>query len=153
MGDLLKRKNHSDGVQYDSVDTMRPNKNIGVVQARTNTIMEELIPSHGDKRETRVFSNEGQSLVDNFKPIVEISHGQVDGSGPSIDQHQVISTKIKCANFEKIPIRGRERVDPIGDHSEDDSPRQTYRVHDDGQPLSSEAPTVCRTGDQWEYSH
>lgn len=55
MGDLLKRKNHSDGVQDDSVDTVRPNKNIGVVQARTDTIMEELIPSHGDKRETRVF--------------------------------------------------------------------------------------------------
>jgi len=57
------------------VDTVRPNKNIVVVQARTDTIMEELTPSHGDKRETRVFANEGQSLVDNFKPIVEISHG------------------------------------------------------------------------------
>ena len=44
-------------------------------------------------------------------------------------------------------------MDLTGDHSEEDSPRQAYGVHDNGQPSSSEAPPVCRTGDQWDYSH
>lgn len=49
VGDLLKRKNHFGGGGDNLVDTTRPNGNMGVVRARTDTIMEELIPSLGDK--------------------------------------------------------------------------------------------------------
>ena len=52
----------------------RPDRSMGVVRARADVSMEELIPPHGDKRKDGVLINEGRSLVANLEPMIEVSH-------------------------------------------------------------------------------
>ena len=89
----------------------------------------------------------------NLEPMMEVSHEQARGLNFSDKQLRDISTKIKCTTFGKIPIRGRNRVDPTCDHGEEDSLGRTCGVYDDRQPPSGEAPSVCKTGDQWDDPH
>ena len=89
----------------------------------------------------------------NLEPMMEVSHEQASGLNFSDEQLRDISTKIKCTTFRKIPIRGRNRVDPTCDHGEEDSLGRTCGVYDDRQPPSGEAPSVCKTVDQWDDPH
>lgn len=44
-------------------------------------------------------------------------------------------------------------MDTTSDHGEEETPRCTGGVCDDGKPLSGEAPSFCKTADLQDYSH
>ena len=109
--------------------------------------MEEYVYVDGDKQADWVSTIEGQSVDHNPESMVEVLDRQTSGACVIDDKLKVISNRIRHAELRKFSIRGRGKVDRVGDHSKEDIASQFGGMFDDGHFAQGENDSICRAHD------
>ena len=147
MGDLLQRKNHSSGGGDNPLDKARPNRNLGLVRARSANGVEEPFSTDGAKQAAGLLADERRGLDHDAEPVVEVFDGSSSGAGSSGDKLKIISHRIKHAELRKISIGGGSGADGASCHRKEDIAHQSGGMLVDGQPPRGENDHPCQSCD------
>lgn len=153
VGNLLQRENHPNRERNNQMDKAGPNRDLGVVRVGFNDSLEEHLSSHGDQHEVGMAADEGRSLGEHAKSLVEVPDRQTGSTNPSNDQLGVVSNRIRGANLRKISSGGRSRLDRARNHGAEGTSKQADRVLATGESPQSEVDAVRETSDQPNNTH
>ena len=88
------------------MDKVRSNKGVGLVRARSDGGVEELVPVNGKKQTAGLSTDERRSMDHDSKLEVEVLDRTASSSGASGDKLRAISHRIKHAKLGKISDKG-----------------------------------------------
>ncbi|GMY07010.1 hypothetical protein FCV25MIE_02249 [Fagus crenata] len=148
MGDLSQKQSHSGGGRDNRVDSIRSNRDMGLVRPENQGSLGKHISPYKEEQSFGISRANGSGLDSNSKPLVVFPHGS--SSSPSLgskDVNMVCST-ISDAYLGKLANRAGKELGVNGNCSKKDSAPKSDRMCCDGQHNPSEASPILSTSDR-----
>ena len=153
MGNFLQGQSHTSWGRHDKLDKERPYGDLGMVRDGLDAGLEKHVSTYGNEQEPGLSPTEGQGMVTNSKPMVEVSHRPTCSPIASNEQLRTIRTNIREAAFRKISDRSGNKVDTANDCCEENLTGQACGMYDDGALASGKADSICRANDFRDHSY
>ncbi|GMY27171.1 hypothetical protein FCV25MIE_22413 [Fagus crenata] len=148
MGDLSQKQSHSGGGRDNRVDSVRSNRDMGLVRSGNQGNLGEHISPYREEQSFGISRANGFGLDSNSKPLMVFPHGS--SPSPSLGSKDVsmVCSTISDAHLEKLANRARKGLGVNGNCSKKDSAPEPDGMCCDGQHNPSEASPILSTSDR-----